>query len=127
LIAPYQQEVYFTHEMRYGTRTECKRRWSRQGKRPCCKVKLGYQWGYLYVAINPFKADLFAMYYSHLDKDCFTHYEQMLSKHVDKQNKDKDILLIGDKATAHTATKHVEKMVRCCDKVCTFAYCLSRT
>jgi len=46
LQAEYEKEqIYFEDEMRYGTRTECKRRWTRQGKRPTCKVKIGYKWG----------------------------------------------------------------------------------
>lgn len=88
--------------MRYGTRTHCKRRWSRQGKRPLCQVKLGYQWGYLYVALCPFSADLFAMFFSHLDKACFAHFLEQFQLHLSKKDISK-VLLIGDGASAHTS------------------------
>ena len=68
--------------MRYGTRTHSKRRWTRQGHRPVCQVKLGYQWGYLYVAICPFTGDIFAMFFSHLDKACFATFLQHLQAHL---------------------------------------------
>ncbi len=88
--------------MRYGTRTHCKRRWTRQGHRPVCRVKLGYEWGYLYVAICPFDGDVFAMFFSHLDKVCFASFLEQLQVHVSQQGKEK-VLLIGDGATAHTS------------------------
>jgi transposase len=88
--------------MRYGTRTHCKRRWTRQGRRPVCQVKLGYEWGYLYAAICPFDGDGFAMFFSHLDKSCFAVFLEQLQVHLQQQGKEK-VLLIGDGATAHTA------------------------
>ena len=89
-------------QMRYGTRTHCKRRWSRQGRRPLCQVKLGYEWGYLYVALCPYSGDLFAIYFSHLDKACFSVFLQHLQHHLTEKGISK-VLLIGDGATAHTA------------------------
>lgn len=96
-----QKQVYFTDEMRYGTRTACKRRWSRQGRRPVCKVKIGYEWGYLFVALCPATADLFACYCSHLDKACFAYFSQEFDKHLQAKAIASPVLLIGDKATAH--------------------------
>ena len=88
--------------MRDGTRTHCRRRWSRQGHRPVCRVKLGYEWGYLYVAICPFTADMFALFLSHLDKQCFTYFLEQFQLHVQAKGVEK-ALLIGDGATAHTS------------------------
>lgn len=88
--------------MRYGTRTHSKRRWSRQSQRPLCQVKLGYEWGYLYVAICPYTADIFAMFFSHLDKACFAHFLEQFQLHLQKNGLSK-VLLIGDGATAHTS------------------------
>jgi transposase len=96
-----QKQIYFTHEMRYGTRTASKRRWSRQGRRPVCKVKIGYEWGYLFVALCPATADLFACYCSHLDKACFKYFTQEFSTHLQEKAITSPVLLIGDKATAH--------------------------
>lgn len=100
--ASYGEDAYFTDEMRYGTRTHCKRRWTRQGHRPICQVKLGYEWGYLYVAICPFSGDVFAMFFSHLDKTCFSIFLAHLQDHLKQKGKNKG-LLIGDGATAHTS------------------------
>ncbi len=87
--------------MRYGTRTHSKRRWTRQGHRPICQVKLGYQWGYLYVAICPFTGDVFAMLFTHLDKACFSIFLEHLQAYVEPKSHGRT-LLIGDGATAHT-------------------------
>lgn len=88
--------------MRYGTRTHCRRRWTRQGRRPRCRVKLGYEWGYLYVALCPFTGDVFAMFLSHLDRDCFGYFLEQLQAHLRGKGITR-ALLIGDGATAHTS------------------------
>ena len=90
--------------MRYGTRTHSSRRWTRQAQRPVCKIKLGYEWGYLYVAICPFTGDVFPMLLPKLDKECFAIFLDQLSKHLKEKN-NANILLIGDGAAAHTAQK----------------------
>lgn len=102
MTAPYGQQVYFTDEMRYGTRTHTKRRWTVQGDRPVCPIKVGYQWGYLYVALCPFTGDVFSMLFSHLDKACFAVFLHQLNLYLNRASLGK-ILLIGDGATAHTA------------------------
>jgi len=89
--------------MRFGTRTHCKKRWTVQGKRPICKVKLGYDWAYLYVAICPFCGTIFATFYSHLDKTCFAHFMKEFEHHIQENHPNQKVLLIGDGATAHTA------------------------
>ena len=96
-----KEQTYFTDEMRYGTRTACKRRWTRQGSRPVCKVKIGYEWGYLFVALCPANGDVFACYCSHLDKACFQYFMQQFAIHLQAKAIASSILLIGDKATAH--------------------------
>lgn len=103
MSAPYGEHCYFTDEMRYGTRTDCKRRWTVQGDRPRCPVKLGYDWGYLYVALCPFTGDVFAMLFSHLDKDCFGTFLKGLQQHLQDRGIGKPALLVGDGATAHTS------------------------
>jgi hypothetical protein len=96
-----KKQIYFTDEMRYGTRTACKRRWSRQGRRPVYQVKIGYEWGYLFIALCPATADIFACYCSHLDKACFGYFLTEFDKHLQEQGLTSPVLLIGDKATAH--------------------------
>ena len=96
-----KEQIYFEDEMRYATRTECKRRWTRQGKRPKCKVKIGYEWGWLYVAICPQTGDMIASFISHLDKECFSMFANQFQNHLEKQNKNGTVLMIADGATAH--------------------------
>ena len=98
---PYDERVYFTDEMRYGTRTHIKRRWTIEGDRPVCPMKVGYQWGYLYVALCPFTGDVFSMLFTHLDKACFAAFLSHLNLHLNALPG--KVLLIGDGATAHTA------------------------
>ena len=85
--------------MRYGTRTESKRRWSRQGRRPQCKVKLGYEWGYLYLAVAPFTGDMLACFATHLNKDCFSYFGEVFWKHIQKEQT--QVVLIGEGTSAH--------------------------
>ena len=94
--------------MRYGTRTHCRRRWTRQAHRPVCPVKLGYAWGYLYVAICPFTGDIYALILSHLDKQCFSYFLQQLQVHLKEKGIDQ-ALLMGDGATAHTSQNWSEQ------------------
>jgi hypothetical protein len=62
-------------------------------------VKLGYEWGYLYVALCAYSGELLAMYFSHLDKACFSVFLQHLQHHLTQKGISK-VLLIGDGATA---------------------------
>ena len=88
--------------MRYGTRTHCKRRWTRKGRRPVCKVKIGYKWNYLYVALCPYSGDVFACILSHLNQECFELFINAFKEHLIQKNISPDkVLLIGDGATAH--------------------------
>jgi len=96
--------------MRYGTRTHCRRRWTRHAHRPVCPVKLGYEWGYLYVALCPFTADMYALFLSHLDKQCFTYFLHQLQAHLQEKGI-KKALLVGDGATAHTSQPWAEESV----------------
>lgn len=88
--------------MRYGTRTHSRRRWSRQGHRPHCQVKLGYEWAYLYVALCPFTGDVFAMLLPQLNKASFGVFLGELELYLKERHKG-HLLLIGDGAAAHTA------------------------
>lgn len=97
--------------MRYGTRTHSRRRWTRQGHRPECSVKLGYEWGYLYVALCPFTGDMYALFLSHLDKPCFAYFLTQLQLHLQAKGIDK-VLLIGDGATAHTSQDWAEQLIQ---------------
>lgn len=88
--------------MRYGTRTHSRKRWTRKGRRPVCKVKIGYKWGYLYVAICPYTGDIFACLLSHLNKNCFNIFIKAFKEYLVKEGIFKGkLLIIGDGASAH--------------------------
>ena len=91
--------------MPYGNRTECKRRWMIQGKHPICRMKIGDDWGYLYVALAPGTGNLFALFFTHWNKACFEVFLQEFEKHLASKGGEGKILLVGDGTTAHPSQK----------------------
>ncbi|RYX93697.1 hypothetical protein EON78_06180 [bacterium] len=83
--------------MRYGTRTNLKRRWTPKGFRPKCPMKIGYEFGYLYTAIYPKTGDLFCMMLPNMTKDCFEIFTNEFKKTLDKST-----LFILDGARNHS-------------------------
>ncbi len=79
----YKRRIYLQDEMRSGTRTECKKRWAAKGHRPVCKVKLGYEFTYLYVAVNPATGKLIALLLPDMTKASFA----LFVEHFKKQTK----------------------------------------
>lgn len=90
--------------MRSGTRSECKRRWRQKGKRPLCKMKLGYEYCYLYAALQPFEGRLISLILPDMTKESFKlfidHFKEETQSLYGKENK---VLLIADGAGAHQA------------------------
>ena len=82
--------------MRFGTRTDLKRRWTPQGHRPRAPMKIGYQFAYLYTAICPFDGQVFAMILPYMNKECFAHFVNALNEYQAKP-----ALLIADRASTH--------------------------
>jgi hypothetical protein len=99
LTAAYdKQDLYFEDEMRLGTRTELKRKWTPQAHRPKAPIRIGYEFIHLFVAIAPFSGKIFAMFLPRLDQACFA----LFSKEFDDSLTCKT-MLIADRATAHKA------------------------
>lgn len=71
--------------MRYGTRSSFKRRWTPLGHRPECRVKIAYEFGYLYAAICPFSGDLFALLLPSMKKECFKIFVEQFERHLVRQ------------------------------------------
>jgi hypothetical protein len=59
-------------------------------------VKIGYDWGYLFLAICCYTWDLMACYGSHLDGDCFKMFGKMLEEHLKAIGIKEKVALIGD-------------------------------
>lgn len=87
--------------MRGGTRTGCKRRWTPKGHRPLCKIKLGYEFCYLYTAIAPKSGHLLALILPEMTKECFEIFMDFFRQKTRELYADLPVLLIADKAGSH--------------------------
>lgn len=94
--------------MRSGTRSECKRRWTPRGYRPTCKLKLGYEYLYLYAAINPYSGQLFSLLLPDMTKDSFALFNAQFCRWLnevygvdEKGARKQAVVLIADGAGAH--------------------------
>lgn len=84
--------------MRYGTRTQLKRRWTPAGHRPQCPVKIAYEFGYLYCAICPFTGDLFCLLLPNMRKEYFQIFIDEFAQHTACED---EMLMIVDGAGCH--------------------------
>lgn len=82
--------------MRYGTRSSHKGRWTPRGIRPECKVKLGYEWGYLYLAIQPSRGYWYGWFMPDMSKASLSLFLDHFSKQLTEPSK-----LILDGAASH--------------------------
>ena len=87
--------------MRTGTRTELKRRWTPQGHRPVCRVKLGYEFSYLYAALAPVSGALIALLLPDMTGESFTVFFQFFERGVQELYPQGKVLLILDQASTH--------------------------
>ncbi len=93
--------IYFADEMRSGTRSQCKSRWSETGHRPCCRMKLGYEFCYLYTALCPATGHLLALILPDMSKESFCLFCTYFSEQVKHRFAHTPVLLIADGAGAH--------------------------
>lgn len=82
--------------MRFGLRTNLKNRWTPIGIRPKGSIKIGYQWSYLYAAINPKEGLLQAWFMPDMQQNTFQCFLDDFSKKAKA-----DSLLILDGAPSH--------------------------
>lgn len=91
--------------MRSGTRSECKRRYREKGKRPACRMKLGYEYVYLYAALQPFEGRLISLILPDMTKESFGLFMDYFNRETQQlYGKEKKVLLITDGAGAHQET-----------------------
>ena len=94
--------------MRSGTRSQCKTRWTPKGHRPRCRLKLGYEYCYVYAALNPYSGSLFCLLLPDMTKESFCLFTTRFAHYLDEvygaeTTERKQVLLIGDGAGAHQA------------------------
>lgn len=88
--------------MRNGTRNECKRRYREKGSRPVCKIKLGYEYCYLYAALQPFEGHLISVILPDMTKQSFTVFMKYFKEATQRlYGCEAKVLLITDGAGAH--------------------------
>jgi transposase len=87
--------------MRYGTRTQLKRRWTPCGHRPRCPVKIGYEFGYLYTAINPYSGDVFCLMLPSMSKECFAVFLQEFLRYSQLQPAQQSLMILDGAGSHH--------------------------
>ena len=87
--------------MRTGTRTELKRRWTPQGHRPVCRIKLGYEFTYIYAALAPASGHLIALLLPDMTGACFQLFLAFFEAQVKKLYRWGKVLLVLDQASTH--------------------------
>lgn len=87
--------------MRTGTRTELKQRWTPQRHRPGCRIKLGYEFTYIYAALAPVKGHLIALLLPDMTGESFQRFMQFFETQVKQLYSRGKVLLVLDQASAH--------------------------
>jgi len=87
--------------MRTGTRTEIKRRWTPCGHRPVCRIKLGYEFTYLYAALAPESGQLIALLLPDMTGSSFEIFFHFFEAKMQQLYGKRKVLLILDQASAH--------------------------
>ena len=88
--------------MRFGTRTELGKRWTARGARPSGEQIIGYEYGYLSVALNPASGELFALLLPDMTVESFQAFVDEFVKFIGAQQV---VRLITDGAAAHRSAR----------------------
>ena len=88
--------------MRFGTRTELGKRWTARGARPTGEQIIGYEYGYLSVALNPRSGELFALLLPDMTVESFQAFLEEFVKFIGEQQ---SVRLITDGAAAHRSQR----------------------
>lgn len=86
--------------MRFGTRTELGRRWTVSGYRPRGEQRIGYEYGYLSVAINPQTGDMKMLILPDMRVESFQAFIEEFQR-----NEDGEVWLITDGAASHRSRR----------------------
>lgn len=74
------KQPWFQDEMRYGTRTIARKKWTLKGHRPKCPMKYGYKYGYLFQACQPSTGKTFELFLPNMSGACFKIFMAEFSK-----------------------------------------------
>ena len=90
------EQFYFHDELRFGTRTDLGRRWTATGVKPGGSQHIGYDYGYLSVAINPLTGDVKMLILPNMTLESFQVFLDEFA-----QGLEEEAILITDGAAAH--------------------------
>jgi putative transposase len=96
-----EKEFWYEDEMRNGTRSNNKKRWTLKGIRPLYPIRIGYEYLYLYVSINPVLGQMFALFLPDLTGQMFQIFLNEFSKSLG----DREIILIVDNGGCHKSAE----------------------
>lgn len=102
------EDIYFQDELRVGLRTELKRVWCGPKHQPLGKMKISYQYFYLYLALNPFSGHLFALFLPNMKRVTFELFLEHFQKEYHwncPERREDDVVMILDRAGAHCSSK----------------------
>ena len=91
--------------MRFGLRTQLKRRWTPKGIRPSGSTSIGYLWGYLYVALSPKQGQMQAWFMPDMQQ---TSFQTFLDDFATKEK----CWLVLDGAPAHRSNLQLPENVK---------------
>lgn len=95
---PYPDEaIFYQDEMRAGTRTDLGRRWGPRGHRPLGRIRIGYEFTYLYLSVCPFTGEGYAAFLPALNKASWGWFVGQMQQAMNFQ----PVLLVADGASAH--------------------------
>lgn len=86
--------------MRFGTRTDLKRIWTAYGIKPVGRQFIGYDYGYLSVAINPVLGKIKMLILPNMSRESFQVFLDEFAKDLKSK-----VHLITDGASAHRSKK----------------------
>jgi len=97
---------YFEDEFRFGTRTDLGKRWTAKGVRPVGRMNIGYDYGYLYAAVNPASGRAFGLILPSMTVESMTIFvDEFRSWLAANGETEADTLLIVDGAGAHRSER----------------------
>ncbi len=94
---------YFEDEFRFGTRTALGKRWTAKGVRPVGRMNIGYEYGYLYAAVNPLSGRAFGLILPSMTVESMTVFAREFRRWL-KSNGEVEAatVLVLDGAGAHS-------------------------
>ncbi|CAN5665238.1 hypothetical protein BH24ACI1_BH24ACI1_23000 [soil metagenome] len=97
---------YFEDEFRFGTRTELSKRWTAKGVRPSGRMNIGYEYGYLYAAVNPSSGRAFGLILPSMTLESMTIFARQFRRRLKSNGEvETDTVLIFDGAGAHRSER----------------------